>query len=116
MEIVPETGQGSRPLYFSKLPVRFISASLLKTLLAAVFTVFKVAGSAGSLLSSPLGEVLTVAAAEARSEAALLAAVFLASFIAASVARRIAAAIAPDNFWSCFCLVAISFFSSFSCD
>src|ERR1700722_3407473 len=90
MDTVPETGQGRRPLYFSKLPVRFMSASLLNTLFEAVFTVFNVAGSAGVLLSSGLAVDLARLEAATRSAAVLLTAFFLDSFIAASVARRIA--------------------------
>src|SRR3954465_4383510 len=88
MDTVPDTGQGSCPLFFSKLPDRCISSSLEKTVLAEDLMVFK---EAGVLSAGSVREGLLVVAG-------VLAALFLAaSLMARSRARLMAAAIAPDS-------------------
>src|SRR5258708_14301406 len=99
MEIVPElTGQGSFPLYFSKLPDSRISDSLLKTVIVlGLAGVTRLRGLSLAVLFAP--EVLAVAfslAAPLDSAASF----FLSSRVASSLSLRFRTALEPQHFWS----------------
>src|SRR6186713_1428646 len=97
MDTVPETGQGRCPLYFSKLPDKCMSSSLVNTVLEVDLIGTRL--GAGVLSSALLAGRFALAVAAFSVAAALVStSFFFDSLIARSRARLIAAAMAFDNF------------------